>query len=99
MLNKTNVIKIGYRKMPMPTVKGKKEVKTFSDFKYPINELRVPKGDLNDSMAVCEYTHYDMGKINSYLHSVIAKKFPDRKFALRKQLVKKKERVIVYRVK
>lgn len=72
--------------------------KVFSDFKYPVHTLRLPKKGLCDGMAVCEYTHYNMGRIGSYLRTVISKRFPDRKFCMRKQLIKKKERVVVYRV-
>lgn len=93
------IIKRGYKKMPAPIIIAKKQIKEFSDYKYPLNELRVPKGGLNDSMAVCEYSNYNMGKINSYLRTVIVQKFPDRKFSLRKQKVKNKERVVVYRTK
>lgn len=100
MFDKANeIIKRGYKKMPAPIVVQNKQTIDFSGYKYPINELRVPKGELLDNMAVCEYSHYNMGKIGSYVRTVIGKKFPERKFALRKQKVKNKERVVVYRIK
>ncbi len=99
-MNKTSaIIKRGYKKIPGPAVKKKREIKEFSDYKYPIDQLRRPKQGLFDSMAVCEYTHANMGKINSYIRSVISVRFSDRKFSLRKQKVKNKERVVVYRIK
>lgn len=96
MLQKTNeIIKIGYQKLTIRTSKKR----LFNEFKYPVNELRVPKGKLSDGMAVCEYTNYNIGKINAYIRTVINVRFPERKFALRKQNVKNLDRVVVFRIK
>lgn len=100
MLDKPNeIIKRGFKKIPGPAIKPNRalSLRKFT-YKYPVDTLREPKENLFDSMAVCEYSHYNMGRVNSYLRAVILKKFPERKFSLRKQKVKNKERVVVYRI-
>lgn len=96
--HENEIINRGYRKLPPLKIKGLRKVVEFKNFKYPVNKLRIPKNDLNDSMAVCVYSSYNIGLVNSYLRSVISVKFPERKFVLRKQIVKNKNRVVVYRV-
>lgn len=97
--SKNEIIKTGYKKMPTAKIPVFPSRKIFNNFKYPVNELGPPKGMLFDSMAVCQYSNYNIGKINAYLRSVMQVRFPEMKFALRKQNIKDIERVVVFRIR